>query len=117
MEMTDALIQEFTEVSEKLAERSITVLRDVDHLLSATGIKAGSKVLQVVVEAPGKPEGIRGLPIVEEELKKRGVLVTTLINPDHHAVEDAWEKYDYVLFNANMGPDNYLVGTMRIGWD
>ena len=116
VEMTDALIQEFSEVSEKLAEKAITVLRDVDHLLPANGIKAGSKVLQVVVEAPDKPEGVRGLPIVEEELKRRGVLVTTLINPDHHAVEDAWKNYDYVLFNANIGPDNYPVGSMRIGW-
>ena len=68
------------------------------------------------IEDPEHPD-IHGMTTVEEELRARGMEVTTLINPKHYDVKDACEKYDLVLMNLKIDSGNYTGGTLRIGWD
>ena len=101
-------------LAQEIAERSLCVVRDAGHLLPVS-LKAGDKVLQVVVrkENPLDEEG-HCLSVVEEELRTRGVQVTTLVNPQHYTVKNAVNEYDYVLFNITIDPMNYFGGTLRL---
>ncbi len=111
-------MEDIKELSRELAERSVTVIRNAQGLFPQKDLKAGAKVLQVVIqlEDPKNPD-VHGMTTVEEELRARGMEVTTLINPKHYDVKDAVEKYDLVLMNLKIDSGNYTGGTLRIGWD
>ncbi len=110
--------EEIKGLSREIAERSVTVIRNAEGLFPQKELKAGAKVLQVVIklEDPELPDA-HGMTTVEEEFRARGMEVTTLINPKHYDVKDAVEKYDLVLMNLKMDSGNYTGGTLRIGWD
>ncbi len=111
-------MEDICELSRELAERSVTVIRNAEGLFPQKNLKPGSRVLQVVIqmEDPERP-GIHGMTAVEEELRARGMEVTTLINPKHYDVKDATEKYDLALMSLKIDSGNYTGGTLRIGWD
>ena len=111
--------EDLEELGQAIADRSVCVVRDVNGLVPAEELKPGSKVLQVVVKYvnPRRPETATGLNVVEEELKARGIEVTTLINPLHYEVKDAKDQYDYVLFNICVDSMMSPGGSLRIDWD
>ncbi len=102
-------------MAQQVADSSLCIVRNADGILPTTELKAGSKVLQVVVrkEDPTDSDS-HSLGVVEEELRARGVEVTTLVNPQHYTVKNAAEEYDYVLFNICITPHNYFGGSMRL---
>lgn len=106
--------EDLAALAQEVADRSLCVVRDAERLLPVP-LKAGDKVLQVVVrkENPLDEEG-HCLGVVEEELRARGVQVTTLVNPQHYTVKNAADEYDYVLFNITIDSLNYFGGTLRL---
>ena len=106
--------EDLAALAQEVADRSLCVVRDAEHLLPVP-LKVGDKVLQVVVrkETPLDEEG-HCLGVVEEELRARGVQVTTLVNPQHYTVKNAADEYDYVLFNITIDSLNYFGGTLRL---
>lgn len=105
------------EISQELADKSLTVIRDVDGLIAAKGFKAGVKVLHVIAKPDNRFSKNTALPVLEEELKKRGIEVTTLVNPGHNEVKAAMEGCDYVLLSLSCDTHNNGGGTLRIGWE
>ena len=107
---------EIQELSREIAERSVTVIRNAEGLFPLTDVKPGSKFLQVVIKlADFKHPEDHKMTVVEDELRARGMEVTTLINPKHYDVKDACEKYDVVLLNVQINA--FTGGTFRLGWD
>lgn len=108
--------QEIKQCSREIAERSVTVIRNAEGLFPQRNLKPGSNILQVVIKlADFENPAAHNLTVIEEELRARGMTVTTLINPKHYAVKDACEKYDMVLLNIQTDP--FTGGTFRLGWD
>ncbi len=105
------------DVAQELADKSLKVIRDVDGLIAGKGLKAGAKVLHVLAKPENRHSQKTALPIVEEELKKRGIEVTTLVNPGHNEVKEAMEGCDYVLLSLSCDTHNNGGGTLRIGWE
>ncbi len=108
---------DINEIGRELAERSVTVIRNANGLFPQRNLKPGSKVLQVVVQMVDSTHPENHFDVLQEELRARGMEVTTLVNPKHYAVKDAVEKYDLVLLNMDINVGNYTGGTLRIGWD
>ncbi len=105
------------EVAQELADKSLTIIRDVDGLIAEKGFKAGAKVLHVIAKPDNRFSQNTALPILEEELQKRGIEVKTLINPGHNEVKEAMEGCDYVLLSLVCDTANNGGGTLRIGWE
>lgn len=105
-------------LGQEIADRSVTVIRNAKGLFPQKDLKPGSKILQVVIQSNiDVGRGRNAMNVVEDELRARGMEVTTMINPKHYEVKDAPEKYDCVLFNIRIDVTNYLGGTLRIGWE
>ncbi len=108
---------DINEIGRELAERSVTVIRNANGLFPQQKLKPGSKVLQVVVQMVDDTHPEDHMTVIEDELRARGMEVTTLVNPKHYDVKDAVEKYDLALLNMRIDSNNYQGGTLRIGWD
>lgn len=107
---------ELPAIAQELADKALTVVRDANGLIANAHIKAGDKVLQVLA-LPGTPRSKNyELSTVEEELKARGVEVTTMVNPGHYELKKCVNDYDYILFNVCFNTMNNDGGSMRIGW-
>ncbi|MBQ7039453.1 MAG: hypothetical protein IJN39_02690 [Clostridia bacterium] len=104
------------EISQEIADRSITVIRNTQGLIPLN-LEKGSKFLLVNLNKPGGPPFMKDISVLTEELEKRGYKADTLSDNDHYLLNSIKDKYDCILINCRMEPSNYLGGTMRINWD
>ena len=116
-------IKEKTEVDTKtsalaqeIADKAINVIRDGDGILKNIHIKPGDKVLNILAIPDNHRAAKYSITTVEEELKARGVEVTTLINPMHYKIKEIQDDYDYILFNICYTPVNNDGSSMRMNW-
>ena len=112
------LNDEFEKVSNEIAEKSITLVRDYDKLLPISPEKNGKLLVVNIMEPFFKkdPSG-NELKAFEDELKKEGYDVTSLYNPKHKYVNNIIDNFDFVLVNIKMSSQDYHGGTMRMGWN
>ena len=100
----------------EIAEKAITVVRDADGLVSNIKLKPGDKVLHVC-SFPDNPNAQNTqLSVIEDELKARGIDVTTKINPGHYEIKACIDDFDYVLVSVCFNTANNGGGSMRISW-
>ena len=109
--------EEFAEISQQIADRSVTVVRDYKNIIPK-GLKKGDKVLGVIVAEPYWHAEVTEKPYApfKEQLEKVGVYVDYLINPKHKKVQEVMGDYDMVVVLCDMSSKNYHGGTMRLGW-
>ncbi len=112
------MIDKHGETAQKVADKSITILRDVFGAIPCSDLKKGSKVLTVTLTFV---EGIRNkrdaddLIYVDEMLRERGFEVEHLLNPDGLGGLDKIAKnYDKIFINFKY-PAKY--GTLRLCGD
>ena len=83
--VSEAEIAENKKKAQKMADKSICVLRDVFHAIPMKNLKPGDRVLTISVTFV---EGIRNkrdgndLTIIDDMLRERGFLVDHLVNPE-----------------------------------
>ena len=113
--------EDFEKISyygQKLADKSITVVRDVKNILPIK-LKEHSKILMLTMIEPHfqrKPTGEEFRPMIEE-FEKNGHSVTQIVTAKHKEVKEIMDDYDAVLLNCRMSSLDYHGATMRIGWN
>ncbi len=109
------------DVANKIAEKSLTVLRDFDNLLPVK-LEKNSKVLMLNIIEPffnKPPKGIEFLPL-KQELESRGYTVDYIDNVGenlYNEVNKIKNNYDLILINSYLSSRNYNGGSMRVGWN
>ena len=110
------------EVAQKIADRSITVIRNTQNLIPLS-LPKGAKFLLINLQRNRNDMGfspyMKHIDVLKEELEARGYVVTMMSGyaVDHHKLEADMKDYDVVLFNCRINQANYLGGTLRINWD
>lgn len=107
-------------LSEEIADKSITLIRNTQNLIPLS-IKKGGKILLInlqkdINETQG-PAYMADIRFFREELEKRGYEVDTLKIKNHYEVNKVKDNYDCILINCRIDSFNYLGGTLRINWD
>ncbi|MBE7062823.1 MAG: glycoside hydrolase family 3 protein [Ruminococcaceae bacterium] len=97
----------------EVGEKCIKIVRNRQNLLPLQ-LPEKAKILLINIAAINDEVG---LPVLEEELAKRGYIVKTLLNPRHYTVQEEIPNYDCVLVNCKITSYNYPGGSLRIGWD
>lgn len=110
------------QISNEIAEKSITLIRNTQNLIPLK-MKKGSKFLIINMQRNrddmGIPAYMRHIDVLTEELKKRGFKadVVSGYGIDHTQLEKDKDQYDCILINSRINSHNYLGGTLRINWD
>lgn len=106
------------EVAQKIADKSINVVRDYNKILPVK-LGAGSKVLMLNMLEPHKHAAPTGneLAAMREEFEKHGCEVTEIITAKHKQVQEIMDGYDLVCLNCKMSSEDYHGATLRIGWN
>jgi len=97
----------------EVGEKCINIVRNKEKLLPLH-LKEQAKILLINIAGANRSSE---LPVLEEELTKRGYIVKTLHNPKHYTVQEEIPQYDCVLVNCKMTSYNYPGGSLRVGWD
>ena len=105
-------------LSEEIAEKSITIIRNTQNLIPLSP-KKDAKFLLVNLQKPGNSTlaYMQDIKVLTDELEKRGYTVDTLSDNDHYLLGEVKDNYDCILINCRIDPTNYLGGTLRINWD
>lgn len=107
-------------LSNEIAEKSITVIRNSQNLIPLS-IKKGGKFLLINLRANEDdtvgPMYMSDIKYLAEELEKRGYTADTLKVKNHYEVNKIKHNYDCILINCRMDPFSYLGGTLRINWN
>lgn len=108
---------EFSAAAQRIADESITVVRDEKHILPA-GIKRGDKILAVIVAEPywHKEVDVSDYSPFKAQAESYGASVEFLINPKHKLIKEIMNDYDLLVVLCDMSSKNYNGGSMRVGW-
>ena len=108
---------EFSATAQKIADESITVVRDEKHVIP-TEVKAGDKILAVIIAEPfwHKEVNISDYAPFKEQAESYGASVEFLINPKHKLIKEVMNDYDLLVVLCDMSSKNYDGGSMRVGW-
>lgn len=109
--------EEFSSVAQKIADKSITVVKDEKKIIP-TGTKKGDKILAVIVAEPcwHKEVNLDDYAPFKVQAESYGASVDFLINPKHKLVKEVMNNYDLLIVLCDMSSKNYHGGSMRVGW-
>lgn len=107
--------QDISEIAQKIADKSIKVVRDHNHVIPFTP-KKGGKVLMVNILDP--IAGLRGdeFAAMKDEFEKNGYTVEQKFNAGHKETASVMDEYDILLVNCKMSCKDYHGSTLRVGW-
>ena len=108
---------ELSAVAQKIADKSITVVRDEKNIIP-TNIKRGDKILAVIVAEPfwhGEVK-ISDYEPFKEQAESYGATVDFLINPKHKTIKEVMFDYNLLVVLCDMSSKNYHGGSLRVGW-
>jgi beta-N-acetylhexosaminidase len=107
-EITDAELAGHREASLAIAQKSATLVRNAHDLLPMRHLRPGSRVLTVTMQYDsgsglGQDQGerYREMPVIDEELRRRGFVVEHAHNSTKEMREN---KYDAVFLNVKIIP-------------
>jgi beta-N-acetylhexosaminidase len=110
--------KELGEACEKIAEKSLKIVRDVNGALKE-GLKPGDKVLMInLYMDPFKTvdDDNRQLLTLEKELRARGIEVDVYHRITHRDINKIKDKYTMIVVNSKISSKDYRGGDLRIGW-
>ncbi|MGF7145879.1 beta-N-acetylhexosaminidase [Anaerotaenia torta] len=106
--VTEAEFRQNKRLAQEVADKSITIVRDVFHSLPMKHLKPGSRVLTITaqyVEGYRTTRDSYDLVFVDEELRKRGFEVDHLLNPkDSSQLSQIEKDYDAIFINIKYTP-------------
>lgn len=110
--------EEIEAVSNRIAEKSIKIVRDKNNLFPLN-IAKGSKIMMCNIICPFFKQPPKGdeFAVMKEELVKRGYVVDYFDNIDYQEIKLKQNDYAVIFVNCDISPSTYHGGTMRIGWD
>lgn len=110
-------VSELSAVAQKIADKSITVVRDEKNIIP-TKIKRGDKILAVIVAEPywHKEVNADDYAAFKEQAESLGASVDFLINPKHKTIKEVMNDYDLLIVLCDISSKNYHGGSLRAGW-
>lgn len=116
--LTEAELEQNKRVAQEVADKSITIVRDVFHSLPMKHLKPGAKILTITaqyVEGYRNSRDEKDMVFIDEELRKRGFEVDHLLNPkDSNQLAKIEGKYDAIFVNIKYTP---RYGSVRLYGD
>ena len=109
------------EVCQKIADKSITVVRNSQNLIPLS-LPKGAKFLIINIQRNTDvvfPQYMEHIKVLKEELEARGYVADMIsaYGINHNKLEADMKNYDCILYNCRINPMVYLGGTNRINWD
>ncbi len=107
------------ELSLKIAEKSITMIRNFDDALPLS-LQPNDKILILNLKRSREPEEkfqCADLNVLEEELKNRGYRTVSYTNPSRKEFTEDLADSAVVLVNIKLSCQDYDGGSLRIGWE
>ena len=117
----EELSKELSDISQKISDCSIKVLRDRKEILPLPLIEKAEKGRALVVtlwdgffnKAPSGKE----LAVLKKEIEKRGYQVDYLTNAKHKLIHETMNDYDFIVVGLDMSCLNYSGASMRMNWN
>ena len=108
----------FQEIAQKIADKSIKVVRDNNGLIPV-GLPKGGRILMLNMIEPyfNKPPTGTELQAMQRAFEERGFHVDVIDNAKHKKVQEIMNDYDMICLNCVMSSQDYHGGTMRVGWN
>lgn len=109
---------EMQEAAQKIADKSIKIVRNKDGILPVQ-CTPGMRVLMVDVFEPhfqAPPKG-NEFAAMREALEKNGCVVDELYNPKHKQIQEIMDNYDLIVLCCRISSLNYHGATTRLGWN
>ena len=115
-QITGDCSEDFRVVSQKIADKSVTVVRDEKGIIPT--VTKGDKLLIVTLSEPYWHKEATFDPYLplKNSLEEFGCTVDYLINPKHKAIKSVMDGYNAILVVCDMSSDNYHGGSLRVGW-
>jgi beta-N-acetylhexosaminidase len=115
-EPTEAERACFWGAAQSIADKSITLIQGGDRL--PVQLEPGASVLTVTVSTVRPNPMRRGtdLSVFDEELRRRGYEVETLVNPRTDKVQEAAGRHDAVFIGIDIPPGTRTPGFGTWGW-
>ena len=101
-EMSESEFEEGRAYAQKAADSSVVILRSAEGGNKPLTPGKDKKVLTVTLERVGTMPSYSEMPVVDEELKKRGFEVDHLYNPEPSLLREAMKNYDRIFVNFNI---------------
>ena len=101
---------------EKAAEKSVTLVRDVDGILPLK-LQKGAKVLAITLSPSPKDHPVDDFPALADSLTNRGFEVIKMTNPSHYRVDEVIDKVDAVFVTSILDTTNCTGSSLRLGWN
>ncbi len=103
---------EYAAEAQSIADRSIALLREEAGVLPVTPVRT-PKVLTVTLCDQDLSDKLAELPVVDEELRRRGFEVAHLRNPGHRELMKATAEYDRIFVNI-LTRSHAAMGSLRL---
>lgn len=114
--LLDNDIEKTKETLEKVAKKSITLVRNTDNILPLK-LKEGAKVLVVTLSPKEKDYEGDDFPDFADCLESYGYNVTRLTNPNHYKINEIIEKVDAVFVISILDTTCGSGNSLRLGWN
>ncbi len=105
-------------ISEKLADKSIKIVRDLDHILPLDRNEVKRVLLINIYSTSGR--GRELTTAIEDQLHAYGIETETMDNAPHYVLEQKVKEVDAVIVASYYGgncPKGIHGGSNRTGWD
>ena len=100
----------------KAADESITLIRNFDNVLPLN-LRPGAKILSVTLGVDFfNREKVMKVEEFDNELKRRGYDVISMLNPDHYSIDKVINDVDAVFVVINVDASHCTGGSLRLGW-
>ncbi len=109
---------ELVELSQKIADKSIKIVRNEKKILPLK-LKKNAYILMINVLEPhfhGAPTGLE-FNAMRDELQSYGYNVDVMVNVQFDTIQPIMDNYDAILVNCKMSSKDYHGGTLRMGWN
>lgn len=105
--------------ADEIAEKSLTLIRDCDHLLPLN-IQPGDTVLLINLmksKEYNPPHYSVTMDTVRQELERRGFVVKEYANPTRDDIAEDMKEAAVILINCKISVRDYCGGNLRVNWE
>ncbi len=112
----DADLADFRRLGKRIAEDSITLIRNFDNVLPLDPEKH-KRILQINISYGKKNERTNTIPTFTSALENSGCIVDFMTNPTHYRVDNVVDEYDAVIIVCDISPKCCSGTSLRVDWN
>lgn len=109
-------IERYRELTARVADKSISLVRNVDGILPLNP-KFVRRVLQINISYGKKNERTNTIPYLTAALEGQGCTVDFMTNPTHYRVDSVVDGYDAVIIGCDIHPSKCSGSSLSTDWN